>query len=556
MKYNYQLAAIVGLLFCLISSICRANTYYVCPRLWTYYADNNIAGEDLWTSNGYNYFRGGYMEIRKDGALIWSGYGNSVGCSSSFVGSPGNYQITVRSMGLVNNINICVGDHTSFGGTGCSGQFSDCDYDTYTVTANLQQSGAWSVSVFMDTLGWRRRFNTYMAIMWGLYRNPYTANGNLKIQVEDPNQPTHLDTEYNGNCITVGPSRWDDKFVLTHELGHYIGGFAGVLKGNSHCWRFDEDCPEEPWDGNYYGHTMRSKEWQRSAVSEGFAHFYSAAAWNEFIPNDHDCHFRYYKIVGGALRSLDCASGSGDPIFPDAYTWQNCQGTYSALGYGSELDWMRTFWRTMTDDYDASTYQPVLDLDQICDWIESADDWGLGDATWKLNTAATSIGGSLYHYWHGAWIDNSLYSATKSDAFFCTTSLVQDLGTFTSGNSESGDICIVGSSNYYDLSQNNQCTGWPTPGKEVLYKVRLLSGDVMSIFYETTASVDAALYILDDRLNVTGSNCLDGSDNFGYGVTESLSFTNTSGQDADYYIVLDAYAPSNGCSTYTLTIDP
>ena len=263
------------------SATARANTYYVCPRIWTDYVDSGLAGEDFWTSAGYQNIRGVKMTVfNPDGSVAWpTNYASSNGCSGAFTGTPGIYTVEIYSQGKINNTELCVGDSSSFGSNDgvCPGSFSACNSEHQSAQFQLQQSGAWAVNFYVGANGWTRRFNTYEAMSWALWLHDYTANGQLKVKIEDPVQANPFNTMYHGNdCLTISQGRWDDKFVITHELGHFIADFVNNFpSANSNCWKHDEECPESS-----DSHSMLSKEWQQTSFAEGFAHFY----WVQLIP--------------------------------------------------------------------------------------------------------------------------------------------------------------------------------------------------------------------------------------------------------------------------------
>ncbi len=101
----------------------------------------------------------------------------------------------------------------------------------------------------------------------------------------------------------------------------------------------------------------------------------------------------------------------------------------------------------------------------------------------------------------------------------------------------------------YNLVSAGSCTGYATAGKDVVYVMDLLAGDVVSLVYSYVGtSFDEALYIITDCADPQGS-CVAGSDS---GSPEDITWTCTA--DGTYYIICDAYSTGAG-GPFTLTYD-
>lgn len=106
-------------------------------------------------------------------------------------------------------------------------------------------------------------------------------------------------------------------------------------------------------------------------------------------------------------------------------------------------------------------------------------------------------------------------------------------------------------SNNYDPTSSG-CTGYAAAGKDEVYKVDLLAGDMLIMSY-TQLSADASFYVVTDCANVVGT-CVAGADDTVTGQAEVISYTATAA--GTYYIILDCYGTATGGAyTWTYTVD-
>ena len=174
------------------------------------------------------------------------------------------------------------------------------------------------------------------------------------------------------------------KFAIAHEIGHFLADVHANATGGN-CDLSDSQCPSNG------SHGMSSKEYQGCAFTEGFAHFFSASAWNNFGA-DTDCVFRYW-----ADSTIDC-EGSLTSNWPEAYMETLCYNT-SHTGRGVELDWLRQFWDVQTDGT-----QP--NFDDMMEWVQSSwffavpPDWE--DPYFQLDNVADLLDGAIDSNWDAA----------------------------------------------------------------------------------------------------------------------------------------------------------
>ncbi|MBN2799789.1 MAG: hypothetical protein JXX28_11635 [Deltaproteobacteria bacterium] len=239
--------------------------------------------------------------------------------------------------------------------------------------------------------------------------------------------------------LTICGNHAEKKYIIAHELGHALQAFGrgeteALVIPSAHDYSMplvNDACTSGMW-GDEGGHRFNSREYQSAALHEGFAHFYSALAFN--YDDEQDCSFKPYRWVdwnqdgyfsyiadtccdgvpdGNAcgswsysqqcyvpswpLNSVDRtgpASCEGAPAYypvdpppgSDHLTWCSDKSWTSWTGpvapSGTPYDWMRFFWDVHTNPGGASleTILRVYGLSGADDWISSTPDAGHTDA--------------------------------------------------------------------------------------------------------------------------------------------------------------------------------
>ena len=194
----------------------------------------------------------------------------------------------------------------------------------------------------------------------------------------------------NRRVVRIGST--DRKFIVTHELGHWIAGNSGTGRGPG------RKSPDAPLDGCGTDRAPKSqltKEYQSQAAVEAIADFYSAYTWNTSEHRDNCEYQRHYPLDFDLDGRMDYTRDqphtcSGDPWDgdpdPDGEDWledmvrgvpkrrrtrHRCDGTLT--NRSSQYDWLRYLWamRTVED-------VPVRDLYRI--WNAARPDtWNATD---------------------------------------------------------------------------------------------------------------------------------------------------------------------------------
>jgi hypothetical protein len=164
-------------------------------------------------------------------------------------------------------------------------------------------------------------------------------------------------------------------------------------------------------------HDFPYKEFNSGAAVEGFAHFYSAMAFNEDTSPGADCEVQKHYDVdwdrsgvrGDTFADTDTFSCEGgfdawDPPPVNQYVQQadnfdylgdHCLASGQSNNRGTTYDWMRMFWDLRTDE--GVTPDVIFAI-----WAEAdPDDWnatgngtGAGYPAFRMSVAAYDVGGS------------------------------------------------------------------------------------------------------------------------------------------------------------------
>ncbi len=158
----------------------------------------------------------------------------------------------------------------------------------------------------------------------------------------------------NGNYVQIAPGSTTRKFLVGHEVGHWLhyqwtSGSPGFY---NHSWDGDSGDADCAFVG-VGSHAMRSKEYSVGAFGEGFAHFLSTLAWNSSASTT--AWFKYYKEVGDPAYAdfaadnwqLDVEGIGGAPS-GGVSDWMGSMCPVND-GYSVEMDWLRFYWDYLTN---------------------------------------------------------------------------------------------------------------------------------------------------------------------------------------------------------------
>lgn len=365
----------------LLIAAAQAATYNVtfCAEYDVVYSDADSYGDDYVTTDGTYPARGARIKVtrNRDGAVIHDGFaqdsGASAGCLSSALAlsSTETYDVKVKSYASVNGNTLYVySDDTVFGIYGYGpGSYSPTASTTYTVTT---PTGA-------------TQWNIANAVGHAMWRRAAGLSGEVFRFMNEDNSPSCGGCyDRNNDWVYLSSTRADDKYVIVHEFGHmlaaranYAAGCATASCAATHSYSATVDnCYTNDTSSPSTTHEANSKEYQSSAVWEGIAHYYSAAAFNQ--TDQADCTWVYYKdtdwnLDGDVLDTqennpfaVSCELYPTNAAFPD-YLGNQCSGTLT--NRATEYDWLRFFWDL---DYDQGV--TTTSIYRIWDDADS-DDW-------------------------------------------------------------------------------------------------------------------------------------------------------------------------------------
>jgi hypothetical protein len=405
-----KIVLLAGMSLLWLSASSASASVKLCVRVGTSYVDNNF-GETWWLDDAARHLRGMRVTVRKgtqtlvNNQFLGDGLGSSdpgIGCTPTLSPSTdnGTYSIDVRTEAQVNNNNVNLFNHPS---TTAFYSFTA----TYSHTAG---AGTHNVTIVPPNADTVNAFNVFSAALYSVYRhNGGLSNQDFNIDYDNDN---NLSNENSGGRVRINRNGSDNKFMITHELGHRLGRLAAALDGSGSYVTEQGFCLDENADesGNPLetNHSMRSMELQEAAVNEGFAHFFAADVWND---HDHDsCQFRYYKRIwvpglpgSWVIPTVNCNAGTTN--IPLAYMESvPCSDTAGMAGHGTEVDWMRTFWHLHRSN--ATSFVDIINF------IRTAQDWnaaGKEECAYEyLDDRATAIGDPFDNLWEAASVANGV----------------------------------------------------------------------------------------------------------------------------------------------------
>lgn len=355
----------------------------LCFSYYSTFTDAGV-GEDYHTSSSATSrtARGMWVKVQQNGTTKFEEYLDLNGCTDSLSQlNTGPVSYTAYAASKVSNNNrVWINDDVS----GTRGFHNGTKYITSTGTTNI---------AFVPNSSYRNQFDILAAASYAVYKN---TGGKSDIRYRIRSNTTHSSgshfriSGHNGNpTVYMWSGHSNKKFVIVHELGHALTYFNKGSRWENDCSFKSTSCPAAAG-----AHSMASKEHNSCAASEGFAHFYAAATYNN--SSQDDCKVHYYKNEFGNDSSpiVDCETSNG--AFVTKYVENSCVG--NPTGYSTELDYMRAYWDVLTD----GTNNPSVN--DIVTWGSNAN-WGTSNATSRLNSTAS---GAISNKWPTARDNNGL----------------------------------------------------------------------------------------------------------------------------------------------------
>ncbi len=215
--------------------------------------------------------------------------------------------------------------------------------------------------------------------------NEYVDSVNLVVEDEYPDSNAYYCNYYCGysfdedipeekvaqRVIYAPVEKSKYKFVIAHEIGHFIQNSLGALITDLSYSVNEVLSPSCSYSG---AHSMFSLEWHTGAWFEGFAYFISALAWNSHF--EENGVVRYFKSI--EVPSLDLADFNyGLYLNIPEKNWSNnvchkeiednggnADDNANGIMHGKavEYDWMRFYWSYLTANVLAEDEEDVNDL--------------------------------------------------------------------------------------------------------------------------------------------------------------------------------------------------
>lgn len=181
----------------------------------------------------------------------------------------------------------------------------------------------------------------------------------------------------NTNTVYFTTGTQTDKWVLMHEMGHFVqireSGNSGTAMG------YDTSlggvlCSSPA------NHSPQTREFTSASDSEGFANYWAALLFNNKAQSD--CWTRF------AGWTISCAgpSAAAPVSFTVPFMETNCNDGSSFNGHGNETDWQRTYWNLTRGD----TPGTVPSVFEVLQMLNNATGFG-GSNHYQVIDAAAAL---------------------------------------------------------------------------------------------------------------------------------------------------------------------
>jgi hypothetical protein len=287
-------------------------------------------GEDYWTTNTLTVPARGQRVLGKLAASnSWTTFAlDGVGCTATQSFATGLWNFRAYAEGEGGGVKIAVKN---------SGNVSHSLAFNASVSSAAKQTITYTATDEVEAFHLAREVMRRSAS----YLSSKTVGKSLLILANEPSSDATFDR------VRLTSAALDDKWVVAHEVGHWIQSRETVTSGKM---AYDNSLPSGQCN-NGKGHFVISREYSSAAHIEGFASFWAATVFNNL--NQTDCFVR----MGGV--KIDCEGASTHPL---KYLETKCNdGKLS--GVGVETDWQRAFW-DMVKPWNVvqATPRQVLDL--------------------------------------------------------------------------------------------------------------------------------------------------------------------------------------------------
>jgi hypothetical protein len=302
---------------------------------------------DYWdteTSVDARYVKGSVKST--GGSVVWDGYADSAGCSPSVALSTNKrYVVAIQSEAVVSGGNqVVVYDDATTPATytwTASSSYRPSASGTKNYTWPLSASGSAYASNVLAVA--HRTIDRYdgglTSDLFVVYHDPCPGSSSSCMK------PMNVDATHTW-WPTVFISDKDsfgdrNKYVMAHEMGHLVGAMADEHRrmGGADSTADDSVTSALSTCADGSGHHMESEEWENSAVSEGWAHFYAAVMWND--RSTTDCDFLQWNPTRATIACTDLENF----VVDECYT-----GSSPSLYTGNEGQYLAFWWHLYTDE--------------------------------------------------------------------------------------------------------------------------------------------------------------------------------------------------------------
>ena len=384
----------VGLLVLIITcSTSQAEARKFCAKIGTSAKPVKFQDEGIgshWSTPGVRSLPGVAYKIKFGGQVLSEGYttgGNSsnAGCTSDITIPSGTYSLEFFSYGkpVVGSDGILTSEVKSYNTYNTVGSFviQASDGTTSGETYNITLFGggypdASEYGLATQTKNWA--WYAYAPAAETLIQtNAYTLDELLdedwvlSLRILD-NTNGLASYKYNDTITFPRNEHSQFRMIIGHEVGHFI--MDKVFEYNQVLRVYNENSCSKPgciindctYENVDCSHRVTSVELATTSMSEGWANYISAEAWN----SSTSCEF----LGTDSSPTIDCDNGSGTSQ-PNNFLLNACESCSGpsdpkCYGYSTELDWLRTFWQIAHSCSSGAM--------SIADWLAIFKNWTVG----------------------------------------------------------------------------------------------------------------------------------------------------------------------------------
>lgn len=371
-----------------------------------------------------------------------------------------------------------------------------------------------------------------------------------------------MNNDYESPRMCTGYSQLGPDLVYKASLtaGHLMTAFAdfemsldGSLYTVTDCSDLTSSCVAGS-DSGFSG----ARESIRHVAQQTGDHFLVVDAAVNTFSGTHDLSVSFFSAETCASAAPLLTDGSAEWYTTDGYSNDYNLTSNACTGYSANASDRVYEVQLQAGDqlqvsvapnpvYDPSVYV-VSDCSNVDTYCIGGSDKPRGD-TETVNPVVPQAG--TYYVIIDGYITNGSGSG-EITASIAHGDTCADAYRVNKGTSQFKGTTDGYGTDYGTTSASGSCTNWSQAGPDAVYKIELDNNETLTASLDPTGMGtpwDGSLYLITDCAQ-SASTCVAGQDN---GNPETITYQNTSGQAATYYLMVDSFLASRS-GEYTLDV--